>query len=436
MQERARNPGYSRDVVRYVETLVDPYGHDAVHVPSPFPYRRTNVKEIKTVNLKDYYVPFGASGGECYVEIYPSVNNTLLITANNSEAQSTLSYTGSLSGQARKVPASPSGGSLSRHCAQQLHSYQGRPSFRLETTVANSVKFDFAVDKFSPSAASIIYHIYGYASGAWALLGSTAAGVNIANDRSITINLPASCEAVSFESELETGGNSGQATYSVGFSISAIAAPGVACPNTISAMVTESMGLVDKILDLESYSVTALSALVTYEGSDLNNGGKVYSAVVPINWQPLEDIVQSISSISHDRYDGPLKEGTHLHWFPSHLDELMMTNATAQHPQSKKFVIYVQADAASESTRLRITQHQQYYSQSPSYGSMTYGPSSWSLSPALAWLARSIPLATSNDDHLVDKAIAKIQSAAKAGLVWALQNPEKIAAGIEAIAAL
>jgi len=427
-QIRERHPGFSQPVIDYIQSLVDPYGHDPVAVPSPFPYRRTNVKEIKSLNLKDYYVPNGVGGGECYIEIYPNITNTIRLSANNSEPESTESVQGVLSGIAgvgRLLP--PSSGQSSRRCYQPLHDYKGAPGFRFTCAAATTATFTFGMVSSDPQSIALAVTVWAYSGGSYSAIG-TSASFYVNKTRDLTVTFPADMEAITFDINMPGVSNSATSgSYELSFSIGSIASPGIGCPNTVSTMTTQSMTLQEKISDLEAYGVAALASIVTFEGSDLANGGKVYSAVVPTDWQPIGDIATSMSTIAYDRHDGPLKLGTHLHWFPAHMDELLMTSAAQAHPQSKKFVIFVQADDPTQSTRLRLTMHQQYYSQSPAYGNMHYGPSSWSLSPALSWLVRTVPLATSNDSHHLKAALARIATGAKHGLKYALANPEKIA---------
>lgn len=426
IEVRQRTPGVSKGVVEYIETLVDPYGKDPVHVPSRFPYRRTNVKETKQLNLKDFYVPLAGSGGECFIEIYPTIAGTIAISANNSEPETQTQFTGNFSGIAKAgIYSNPSTGAMTRRCMQPLHTYHSLPAFRVSCAAATSASIWFQTLKSEPPAASYTVQIYAYDGSHYNLLGTQGNLTLSSTTGAVNVTFPAGTEAISFDVHMPNTTNSVKsAMYEMGFTIGQISAPGLGCPNTVSTLTSISMDLQDKINDLESYSVSALACLLTYEGSDLANGGKVYSAVVPTDWQPTGDIVTSMSTIAYDRYDGPLKDGTHVHWFPGAPDEIIMTTAATAHPQSKKIVIFAQADDRTQSTRLRLTQHQQYYSQSPSYGNMTYGPSSWSLSTGLQWLVRSIPLCTSNDKHHIRKALAKVAEGGRAGLRYALKNPE------------
>lgn len=428
---RDRQPGESPAVAKYLEALVDPYIKDPVSVPSPFPYRRTNVKEIKEFDLKQSYIAGtpgpDATPGSCFIEIYPQINNTVVITANAAEPASVGVLAGTFSGIGESgVAQDPTSGQMTRRCIQMMHPFEGKPAFQITTGTSTNCNLVMQTIASEPSNIATAYHVWVYTAGVWSLLTTTSAqALNVSSTTALT--LISSMEAIAFQSLTDAGPNL-KVSYKCNFTIQNIVAPGIGCPNVVSNMSSVSMNLENKIDDLEAYGVTALGVLITYQGSDLKNGGKIYSAWVPVDWQPDNDnLLESMSSLAYDRFDGPLKEGTHCHWFPAHLDELLMTRPGSPSPMSKKLVIYVLADDNTQTTRMRLTMHQQYYSQSPAYGNMAYGPSGWSLSPGLCWLANNVPVCTSNDNHLVKKAFSAISSGAKSGLKYAIDHPERIA---------
>lgn len=429
-------------IADYVAALIDPFGSEAVNVPSPFPYRRVNVREIKEFDLKDYYMAGtpgpDATPGSCFIEIVPRINNTVTITANSFEAPSADNLSGSISGHTDGDPvfgSPPVNGVLTRRCVQQMHQYKGEPAFELTTSAATTAMFQFSVISAAPASSTFKVGV-SYNDGAWFTPASNETpsfwpgGVG-----SVTLALPAGVQAIRFY-VVDGNDSKTKASYELAVNIT-ITSGGIGCSNSLSTMTTFSMDLESRISDMESYGVTALGALVSFQGSDLKNGGKIYGAWVPIDWQPDTDsILQSMSTIAYDRYDGALRDGLHSHWFPSRLSELEMTSVGKPEVASKKLVIFVSADDNTQTTRLRLTMHQQYYSQSPAYGNMRYGPSSNRLAVGLCWLAQNVPLITCNDRHLVEKAIKMIQKGGKAGLKYAMDHPEEVASAIGHVASL
>jgi hypothetical protein len=423
---RERAPGVPKHVADYITALIDPYGAEVVSVPSALPYRRTTVKEVKEIDLKDHYVPDAVgAGGSALMEIIPSIDNTINISSATGEAASQISLGGSLSGKTNNgLGMDPTSGYLSRNCIQILHSIDGRSAFYITQVASAQVSVTFDVKDATPSATLFSMTLSVHAAGSWVVQGTQAVRAGVIT--TMTYTWPADVDGLGFS--LTSGDN---ATYEMTFTITPNAAPGIACPLSINLMTQFSMQLSSKITDLEMYGVSALAVLLTYLGSDLANGGKIYSAWVPIDWSPDQDIGASMSTLAYDKYDGPLKLGTHCHWLPNDLSEITMARPAEAHPTSKKLIIFVIADDREQSTRFRITQQQQYFSQSPAYGRMAYGPSANGLSVALHWLATSVDLCTSNDDHLRKKAMRLVYSGAKNGLNYAIAHPEQLLSALK-----
>lgn len=80
--------------------------------------------------------------------------------------------------------------------------------------------------------------------------------------------------------------------------------------------------------DAEMFRITALSLLLSFEGSDQLNQGAITVCRAPPHWNPYEQSglspFDAISSLALYSYNGPLKSGAYSFYLPTHLTEFDM----------------------------------------------------------------------------------------------------------------
>jgi hypothetical protein len=82
-------------------------------------------------------------------------------------------------------------------------------------------------------------------------------------------------------------------------------------------------GISNALALIDQYRVVAMSALTTYRGSDLDNGGQIAATLFPGGEAPSITDLYTYDQVSQSpcAYDGALKTGAYTFWKPSdHLD--------------------------------------------------------------------------------------------------------------------
>lgn len=159
--------------------------------------------------------------------------------------------------------------------------------------------------------------------------------------------------------------------------------------------------------EVQSFRRIAGDTLVTYTGSELVNGGKIASALVPFNWAPSSGTAfDSVAQLRNERYDGPLKRGTHVSWRPHDLDDLLAMKFDGWKEPSTKIVVGYSFDSADASVRIRCCALQGIYSTNPIVGQMHYSPPMTDeMIEALFHYYENTPAATENKMHVSLKSV-------------------------------
>lgn len=416
------------DVYRYIQALVDPEGQQPGPPPLPLPQRSTSVKEVIELDLKDYYIPGAGTTGTAYVEVNPSIQNTIMLTSQASEPLDTTSGSLTIEGTVLKgVWHEPSSGDLMRKCTQVPHEIDGKQAYEIDVGGAGAtLNFKFEPQASIPESLSTAYRVSYYTAGVWSVIDTTPP-IPISVGHTLACAAPVGTTAFCIEVEADSGiDGKMMGTYLTGVYITCTVGTW-GCPRVDELLTHVSSSLASRVNEMERWGISAMGILATYEGSDLANGGKIYAAWVPSDFALGDDPLSTIAALPVDKMDGPLKEGCHGHWVPRQLDDLEMQSPSRADAASVKFIIYAQADDISQSLRVRVTQHQRYFSNSPAYGPMNYGPCAQGLSTGLFWCVLNIPQVTENDKHWAKKAFNAIKSGGKRGLTYAINHPDEIA---------
>lgn len=181
-----------------------------------------------------------------------------------------------------------------------------------------------------------------------------------------------------------------------------------------------------EVVDIEKLSgmietaherTTALSALVTYMGSDLANGGNITAARLPkstcLAHASRGDYYAYISSLPFYASDMKLRDGAYAWWCPDSEQEYFFRphNEVAGDDLSFRspLVFTMKRDDPTQTVRLRTDLHLETLTRSPLYNSEV---SNYSASfPKALEVAKTFPAVTINDDH--QSLLSKAWGAAK-----------------------
>ena len=425
----------SANSVAYAQFLVCPYDSDEiVHAPSPVPVRETTVRQNIVVDLAQYN-----NAGAFFLEVCPRLTDTLSVTASSTDTQDQGSLCFDMSWFGLTSATRANQGTLTHATTawqENMRSITGVSGARFGFDVnqsANPITWNYTLTPDSPLDMQLTWSIDTLAAGGSWTSGSsfTSVGGMDASPVTGTVTTPANClgigvtcsqsalsYAVPVTAKLVLSYSSGTGTIGLG--------------KETQTCQTFGTPLASSINQLQSWRVTAQDVLVTFEGDTLNDGGSIASARVPSRWSsinadgnPYSDII----ALPYDRYDGPLKKGTHVHWLPGAIDDLQPVNSVLEDTQFGYFKMVVAGTIThpGASVRVRVCTTIAYFSTNPSYGSMQWAPPPTDLGLLLQYVARVVPAATENDTHTIKKLAAFAGKHLKSGFQYLLENPEQIA---------
>lgn len=153
--------------------------------------------------------------------------------------------------------------------------------------------------------------------------------------------------------------------------------------------------------------IVACDVLVTFEGSNLENGGSIAACNADDDLPIRGSFYNTIASQPFDMYRGRLASvgetegGAHWHYIPDDLDAFTMVDVTeAVLPvQRPRAYIGIQGKAVGQPVRIECHFIVNFLSHDPSYN-MEISPC-FSAYPHFLWVMRDlVPLVSSNDSHL------------------------------------
>jgi len=189
----------------------------------------------------------------------------------------------------------------------------------------------------------------------------------------------------------------------------------------------------EKVLSVaDKICIPYMDALVTYQGSTLNNEGSIAVASCSEELSPVNgEYYQAIASRPFDNYEGRLASqgetegGAHWHLLHDDIAAYSLTNTTELVTGPRGY-FGIKGMNAGQVLRLQVHITLNYYTLDPSFA-MDFQPPWGSMDLMLHALRTDVPLCSSNDGHLNKiKRVAKRKAMQAA--TWALNNPEKAAA--------
>lgn len=425
--EGLRDRSHDFDAVRaYAERLVDPETQDASLSPCPVVIRGNPIKDRMVIDLADHYTAAGNGSGSAYGIISSTPDNTLQLTTITPDVPDSKPLSCNFSGTALNNDGTAWKNAEGIHNGMRQEAIPvpntGNVSvFQIDFNQAGTYEFVFDHNQKGVSLGMNVRTQVGTSSPSNVIATRVVGGV----PESVAISgIVADYIWVEVYS---TGTN-----YLYTGTMTIYPSPGppaatIAFTNSSRRQTMYQFDLLSDVPSLEFYRVTALGMLGTYSGSNLSNGGRLACAKVTRFYEIDESsILEAISKLPNDSYNGPLKDGFHMHWIPGTIDDLQPRGSDDQTKEPLfQYVFAIKADDRSQSFRLQLTIHMEYFSTSAVYGAMRYCPSAQGLSPMLEYLNR-LPVATENSLHMIPKLLAVLASKGAQGLGWALSHPQEI----------
>lgn len=430
----------SQAMKNYMQMLIDPHDADlSLGAPSPIPIRETLIREVLTVDLAT-----ANSGGQFYIETTPTVSNTLSVTSATADTVDTGNFNIKASGvfgttvipleitEAVHVTSGLSG------IPQTITGTNGALAI---TALAAASTWTVNVITTSPVANSGTFSVWYLLAGVWTSVVSGNLSTNSSNTQ-FTAPFPLGATAIAFKYGVTTAFNGlGVVCFPVDFDIRLTysSGAGMGLAATAKTVQNYALSVLGSVQGLEYWRVVAQDLLVTFEGDTLNDGGAIAAARVQRNWTSTSaNAYGDILAISYDQYDGPVKNGAHVHWIPGDIDDISPCSTAAEDMLfgTLKIVCGGIITHPGQSVRVRCTTVVGYFSSLPFYGCMPWSPSAYQLSLILHYMAVVVPAATENDTHIIKKLGALASSNLTKGLKYVLENPELLAKLAATIAAM
>lgn len=187
----------------------------------------------------------------------------------------------------------------------------------------------------------------------------------------------------------------------------------------------------------ERVSIPACDALVTYQGSTLENQGAIIACNLQEDLGLVGDWYSTLSVRKYDKYEGRLASegqtegGAHWHCLHDSLDAYALHDGNERFPVPKGYIA-VKGMNANQVVRVHVNITINYRTQDPSF-SMRLQPYWGEFSMLLYMMRADVPVVSSNDAH-VKKLLRLLRSAAGKAAKYAMDNPDKVAAALGAIA--
>lgn len=282
---------------------------------------------------------------------------------------------------------------------------------------------------------SAAFHCTPYTGPIGALVAGTTytKGCAIGSSAEVSVTFPAATTHVGFRYSFVPNGHEGAKLQAqVGLSGSTVL---MAVTNEAQTINLTTLAGVSK---LRAYRVVGQSLLLTYTGSQINNGGDIAIARVSSAWSadPGVSVYDSLLKLPKSRrYTGRVAKGAHCFWAPETVEDfepkLYGADYDAIQKPSYKMVAAGTLDDNTESILLQLETIVEFQTDEPSYASVAYAPPWDSFDIALHVLARMNPCGE-NPSHLTR--IRKFLSPKiKQAMTYAIENPAAIGAAIAKI---
>lgn len=393
-------------------------------VPAPCPVAETQLSDC----IVSDFTNSSQANLTGYIEYYPELSKPLCYTSGTT--YQALELSGKISWQ---QSAGPQGATMcsylqaqATNASETILASQYGEGVTARIALGNPALSNYTVYVNSPDQTPGYIRLYisaESAAGVWSasLTGNFALVRNGGTTSAVGV-FPAGTKAIRFE--VQNMSDQPYGTLNVSLSCSTH----LETKGHWSNMVCYDWPFLTSIPDVQLMRRIAAAILVTYTGSQLQNGGQIASGLVPTDWNPpTDDPFTSVGSLRNDRYDGPVRDGTDVTWRPLELYDTIPQNRQGMLPVSSKMVIGFKLESGA-SVRIRAFGMFGINSPNPIVGRMIWTPA---ITPeaqeALSLYYANSPVATSNKMHVNMKSLAEMGEKAKSMITALLKFDSEIA---------
>lgn len=428
------------DHIQNVQAMMDPgeYVAGTTSVPSRAPWLRTVTTESTVLKLSAADGSIDPATGAFTVQASARPDNTLVVRSGAADNEDDLGMTGKFS-----VFEAAAGTNV---LSLWELDHNGRASKAEPCTIVAGLVAVYAVPVFSTAGGvcafvvtnptqSGSFRVRSYTGPANALVaaGFSNAAPCATGGQSVTMSVTLSANTTHVTLEYSSVASRIMLTGVVSIFPGQPALTGLGSAGTVYSLQT-----LRDVEALRAYRIVGQSLLLTYTGSQINNGGEIAIARVYSNWQPLpgQTLYQAIMKLPKSRrYGGRAATGAHSFWVPATVEDLEPKlygiDYSAVERPSLKIVAAGALDDPTESIMLQLETIVEFSTDAPSYASVDFAPP-WNNFDVALQLAATINPNGENSKHLAR--IAKYTGAkARAALRYALDNPVAAASTIASI---
>jgi len=440
-REGGSDPGAGHWILNYV----NPEDSDPTPTPSPAPFRakQTKYSEWFQLNADDGFLSATGSG---YIEVHPQINGAVVFTNGVAEPEDSDAISGwAVIPMSTGVSTEQSmvSGHMYKKCMGKASSdaaWGDVPSYPISSLLGGNTSISCDV-RMPVNFSGVGMRVRFYASGvwsAWSAIGNAyPAEPNVAS----TIVVPAATTRVAFGALFLAGPPHDQ-NLGVAWTFNPIPATTAGCGNDLLLMQAHDVDTLTDVPDMVGWRCTGCAVRVYQTGTLTSMGGNVVGAQVPAGYTMDGDPITSLSKYPVDRHKGrfndPTGPGLHLWWRPQSYDDFELNTVGDPHRPSSFLAVAFDVVDTTTTINVQVDMIFDYQSFNQLHVGLLTPPAHELL--AYLYILGLVPVASCNPTHRDKGTLARLLAKAKrllgSGVDYALENPQQVAAGLAALAAL
>nr|QUS52661.1 hypothetical protein [Mute swan feces associated noda-like virus 3] len=412
---------------QYAHAMIDPTSTGPLVFPSPVPGR---------AGAAVFPVVFDVNQANWGLVISPSLTNPVTVTHSTAIAESANEYAFHGITDLAGVSSSMRGDT---GCTVIGSRVAGQVSLPYASAAGVTVSWGFSYE--SGALDTAVFALDALVSGVWTQLVS---GTFLRGETRAIAPVVYPSTATDFTVRCSSVGGTSVHNFSTRYSstLKPTAGTGTCAPVVTEQVMDIIVPSWAQLLDSsDEIRIVAMDCLVTYMGSSLSNGGTIAACNANADMEIInDDFYTTINRRPFDKYEGRLASegqsqgGAHWHYVPDDPASLRLATTGFESPNTMAGFFGISGQDATQPVRVMVNIMVNFFSLDPSYH-MEFQPpmlqSGVSYSQMIHHLRKDVPLVTSNDLHDL---IKKAKKFAKEGIIYARDNPEKVAQAIAMIA--
>jgi hypothetical protein len=414
--------------------IVDPADSELMLFPSPTP-GRAGVARFPLVTEHTGDASFG-------IVVKPDLNEPLLISSNTVIAEGVTTVSGACKTSSASQSVNGEAFSFegdSNSCSLGSQTQGGKQCIPLTSAGAAVFTWNLEVAK---AKAPLNVSLLTYDGTVWTSLSTvTDVGMGVTEATKTSIVFAATITHFTFQTISTSGSpftSSAELTFRLIPTTGTWSCDILGTNETVQAVHSPEWAALKAIAP--EMRIVAMSCLVTYRGSTLNNSGMIAVCNADQTLSITDSYYDTVSRRPFDMYDGRLASagetegGAHWHYVADSPNSLLLSNEPDQNDNRMVGYFGVAGMNTGESVRIKADIIVNYFTTDPSYA-MHYQPPFAGFSSLLHELRVNVPLVSSNDGHL-DKILKVAKRLSKRAVTHALDNPDDVLKAIASIAAM